>query len=118
MAGVDVIVLPSSAEGMPQVLVQAAMVGVPFVAYDVDGVRELVALGAAGAAVPLGDVKALARALRWALDQPQRRGSRLDEEEWRAWSIDVIGERYRARYAADLARVSGRRGSRGRWGSS
>jgi phosphocarrier protein FPr len=44
------------------VLVQAAAVGTPFVAYDVDGTRELIDEGADGAIAPLGDVDAAAAA--------------------------------------------------------
>ena len=35
----DVLVLLSDAEGLPQVLVQAAAAGTPFVTYEVDGAR-------------------------------------------------------------------------------
>lgn len=92
---VDVIVLPSSAEGLPQVLVQAIAWDTPFVAYAVDGVEELLGLGAAGAVVPLGDVQALATAvsdgaLRVA---PGAGGATLEMlDEWRP---EVVRERYR-----------------------
>lgn len=58
----DAVVLLSGAEGLPQVLVQAAAVATPFVAYAVDGVRELIGMGAEGVAVPLGDVEGAAEA--------------------------------------------------------
>ena len=41
----DVLALPSSAEGLPQVLVQAARSDLPFVAFDVDGVAAVSASG-------------------------------------------------------------------------
>lgn len=101
MGAADVVVLPSEAEGLPQVLVQTAMVGVPFVAYDVDGVREMIDAGAAGTAVPLGDVDAFAAGVgRW-LDGTGRVPVR--PPSWDAWSRDHVGEQYRAAYAADLA---------------
>lgn len=56
----DVFVLLSSAEGLPQVLLQAAAAGVPYVSFDVSGARELVRLGAAGHVVGLGAVDAAA----------------------------------------------------------
>ncbi len=73
----DVLVLASSAEGLPQVLVQSARCGVPFVSYDVDGARELRQLGAPGEIVPLGDTAAFSAALAAALgrardDDPSR----------------------------------------------
>ena len=50
----DVLVLPSPKEGLPQVLVQAAACGVPFVSYQVSGVTELLAKGAPRAGGALG----------------------------------------------------------------
>lgn len=68
VAAADVMVLLSSAEGLPQVLVQAAAAGTPFVAYEVDGVAELLALGARGVAIPLGDLDRAADATASCLD--------------------------------------------------
>ena len=68
MRASDVLVLPSAAEGLPQVLVQAASCALPFVAYDVDGVRELLALGAVGRVVRAGDRDGMARAVAAQLD--------------------------------------------------
>jgi len=65
----DALVLLSQAEGLPQVLVQAAAVGTPFVATAVDGADELLELGASGSIVDERDVVGAARALlpylRW-----------------------------------------------------
>jgi glycosyltransferase involved in cell wall biosynthesis len=58
----DLVILLSSAEGVCQALVQATAVGTPFVAYRVDGVGELLELGARGVAVPIGDLEAAASA--------------------------------------------------------
>lgn len=54
LSGSDVTVLLSDVEGLPQVLVQSAAVGTPFVSYDVEGVGELLALGATGSAIEPG----------------------------------------------------------------
>lgn len=54
-----VVVLLSSAEGMPQVLVQAAAVGIPFAAFEVDGLGELLHLGAEGIVVSPHDMATL-----------------------------------------------------------
>jgi glycosyltransferase involved in cell wall biosynthesis len=62
LRAVDCVVLPSCAEGLPQVLVQAAAVGTPFVAYEVDGARELLDRGATGSVVEQGAVEEAARA--------------------------------------------------------
>jgi glycosyltransferase involved in cell wall biosynthesis len=99
----DAVVLLSSAEGVPQVLVQAAAAQTPFVAYEVDGVRELIDLGAEGVAVPLGDVDAAAAAARALLERgrhPLR--PPVDLSPWRPEAIragyrSVIGAALRPR---------------------
>jgi glycosyltransferase involved in cell wall biosynthesis len=75
-------VLLSHAEGLPQVLVQAAAVGTPFVSSDVDGARELVAMGARGAVTPVDDPDAAARAVVGILADP-RRATPIDTSAWR-----------------------------------
>jgi glycosyltransferase involved in cell wall biosynthesis len=61
-AAADVVVLSSDNEGTPVSLIEAAAAGLPAVATDVGGVREVVAEGT-GTLVPRGDVAALAGAL-------------------------------------------------------
>ncbi|MEU7476210.1 glycosyltransferase [Lentzea sp. NPDC042327] len=57
----DVVVLPSRAEGMALVPLEAMACGRSVVAFDVEGVRQ--SLGDAGEVVPAGDVDALAHAI-------------------------------------------------------
>jgi glycosyltransferase involved in cell wall biosynthesis len=64
----DVVVLPSRAEGMALVPLEAMACGRSVVAFDVDGVRQ--SLGPAGAVVPKEDVAALGRALAARLADP------------------------------------------------
>jgi glycosyltransferase involved in cell wall biosynthesis len=59
----DVFVLPSYREGLPQTLMEAASMGVPAVTTDVRGCREIVEDGATGLVVPAGRPSALADAL-------------------------------------------------------
>ena len=89
----DVVVLLSSAEGVPQVLVQAAAAQTPFVAYAVDGVRELMDLGAEGVAVPLGNVQAAAAATRALL--ARGRTAPRASVDLSAWSPEAISAGYR-----------------------
>lgn len=63
MAAADVFVLPSLWEGLPYVLVEAAALGKPIVATDIDGVREVVRSGETGVLVPPRDPGQLAAAL-------------------------------------------------------
>ena len=77
----DVVVLLSNAEGLPQVLIQAAAAGVPFVSYDVDGARELIVLGARGVVVPIDDRDAAAHAVVEFLDVDADRAV-VDVSSW------------------------------------
>ncbi|HET6953658.1 MAG TPA: glycosyltransferase, partial [Acidimicrobiales bacterium] len=68
LAASDVLVLPSRSEGMPGVLIEAGLSGVPVVASAVGGVPEVVADGETGVLVPPGDEAALAAALQRVVD--------------------------------------------------
>jgi glycosyltransferase involved in cell wall biosynthesis len=63
LAGCDVFCLPSFAEGLPLVVLEAMAQGKPVVATSVGGTPELVRDGETGLLVPPGDVEALQRAL-------------------------------------------------------
>ena len=68
MAGARVVVLPSFAEGLPVVLMEALAIGRPVVTTYVAGIPELVRDGVNGWLVPAGDVAALTGALAQALE--------------------------------------------------
>jgi glycosyltransferase involved in cell wall biosynthesis len=106
----DVLVLLSHVEGVPQVLVQAAAVATPFVAYAVDGVRELIDLGADGVAVAPGDLDAAASATLSVLrhDRPGRR-SPIDLS---SWANETITDGYRRVIRSVLAAGSARAANR------
>ena len=72
-AAADVAVLTSVKEGIPRALMQAAAVGVPVVATDVKGTREVVVNAQTGFLVPLGDAEALADRLGRLLDDAELR---------------------------------------------
>jgi len=63
----DVFVLPSLAEGMPNVVLEAVSSGLPVVGTRVAGMRELVREGENGWLVGAGDTEELRRALAAAL---------------------------------------------------
>lgn len=65
--------LPSYREGLPKVLVEAAACGLPIVATDVPGCREVVVEGVNGYLVAPRDPMALARAVNALLAQPDLR---------------------------------------------
>ncbi|MBS0123384.1 glycosyltransferase family 4 protein [Thetidibacter halocola] len=73
LASADLFVLPSFAEGLPVVLMEALAAGVPVVTTQIAGVPELVTPGETGWLVPPGDAAALADAMARALADPERR---------------------------------------------
>ena len=62
------LVLSSHDEGLPVVIMEAFALGVPVIAPDVGGVRELVETGASGWLVPPADARALADAMHACLN--------------------------------------------------
>ena len=69
----DALVLPSFAEGVPVVLMEAMAAGRPVITTGVAGVSELVEHGKSGFLVPPGDAQRLAQAVRAVLADPDRR---------------------------------------------
>ncbi len=70
-------VLPSFAEGLPVVLMEALALGRPVISTYVAGIPELVKDGECGWLVPAGAVDALAEAMREALDAPPEQLERM-----------------------------------------
>jgi glycosyltransferase involved in cell wall biosynthesis len=71
-AGFDVFALSSQKEGLPYVVLEALVVGLPIVATSSAGVEILVETGVNGAVVPSGDDRAFARALIDLATSPSR----------------------------------------------
>jgi glycosyltransferase involved in cell wall biosynthesis len=67
----DVLVLPSFAEGVPVVLMEAMASRIPVIASRVAGVQELVEDGVSGFTVPPGDIETLATRLTKLLADPE-----------------------------------------------
>lgn len=86
-AAADVVCLPSYAEGVPVVLMEAMALERPVVSTRITGIPELVEDGTHGLLVPPGDLKALVRALRELASDPQRRA-----EMGRAGRVKVESE--------------------------
>jgi len=72
LAAMDVLALTSFWEGLPRVAVQAALAGLPVVAYDVEGASEVVRSGETGFLVPVGDRRGLAERVAEVLALPDR----------------------------------------------
>jgi len=85
--GARALVLPSFAEGLPVVLMEALALGRPVVATYVGGIPELVVNGVNGWLVPAGDADQLSHAIGECLRAPDAR-------------IETMGQLGRARVAA------------------
>ena len=88
-----IFVLPSFAEGLPVVLMEALAIGRPVITTYVAGIPELVVDGENGWLVPASSVEDLARAMRAALTAPEaelaRMGARGRERVLRQHDVDV-----------------------------
>jgi glycosyltransferase involved in cell wall biosynthesis len=69
LAAADALVLPSLSEGMPAVLIEAALCGIPVIATSVGATAQIVLNGLTGRLVAPGDHVALADALRATLGE-------------------------------------------------
>ena len=78
LAATDVLVLPSEAEGFGLVLIEAMAAGVPVVATDVDGIRDVVTSGVDGLLVPPRDPAAMAAAIERLAGDRTLRGRLVD----------------------------------------
>jgi glycosyltransferase involved in cell wall biosynthesis len=74
-AGMDVFVLASHREGFPRSAMEAAAMGLPVVATDIRGCRQVVDHGVTGLLVPRGDAGALADAIDTVAGDPTRRAA-------------------------------------------
>lgn len=70
LAATSVLILPSESEALPTVLIEAGAASVPVVATRVGGVSEAVVDGETGFLISPGDWDALAKKVRFLLDNP------------------------------------------------
>lgn len=107
----DLFVLPSHREGFPRAAMEAAAMGLPVVATDIRGCRQVVAPGETGALVPVGDVDALVGAIAALGTDPALRArqgaaardraeARFDERAVVAIVLDAYDGRGRGRHPA------------------
>ena len=107
MRGLHAFVLPSTAEGISNTILEAMASALPVVATDVGGNRELVSPGVTGALVPSQDVEAMAQSLHVLAadpDQAQRLGHAGRAEVERRFSLQAMVSGYQALYDEMLAR--------------
>jgi len=101
----DLLILPSLLEGLPQVVVESLRAGVPVVASNVGGLAELVEDGRDGLLVPPEDDLALAGALaRLVADEPLRKAcsQRSRVRNWSCHEPDAVGAALARLYAEGI----------------
>ena len=97
----SLLVVPSLAESLPYIVLEAAAAAVPFIATRVGGVPEILGPYSAELVAP-NDPAALARAIAQALREPAAKrlaGARLQARVREAFSIDAMTEAVLAAYA-------------------
>ena len=105
MAACDVLVLPSYTEGLPTVVVEAGMTGLPVIASEVGGIPELLA-GGRGLLIPAKDVRALIEAVRFALehgDEMTAMAARLQRHVRAEYDARINAQRLLSIYADVMA---------------
>ncbi|MEJ2347452.1 MAG: glycosyltransferase, partial [Gammaproteobacteria bacterium] len=111
MQQMDLFVLPSLAEGISNTILEAMASGLPVVATDVGGNRELVVSGETGALVERADQQALARAIEvYVIDEAMREehGARARVRAVQDFSIDAMVDRYAHIYESAATRLNRR----------
>jgi glycosyltransferase involved in cell wall biosynthesis len=99
-AAFDAVALSSANEGTPVTLIEASAAGLPVVATDVGGVRDVVSHGQTGFLVPFGDADALASAFRTLARDPELARSFGDA------ATEFVGSRYSVpRLVGDVDRL-------------
>ena len=72
-SAMDVFAMPSYREGIPRACMEAAAMGLPVIASDIRGCREIVLHGDTGLLVPVRDAAALARGIEHLMAEPELR---------------------------------------------
>ncbi|WP_164102423.1 glycosyltransferase [Candidatus Laterigemmans baculatus] len=92
LARCDLLVCPSRYEGLPNVVLEAFGLGVPVIAADAGGTRELVRDAETGRLVPAGDAGALSRAVGEWLEA--RRGGAVPAGPLEAAAAELVEREY------------------------
>jgi glycosyltransferase involved in cell wall biosynthesis len=113
MHAADGFVLSSRYEGLPMVLLEAGACGVPVVATDVPGTREVVVDGETGWLAPAGDAQELAKTMmklmRMPPDARHAMGERARSHVAEHFSLEAALDRWERLYAELLERKNANR---------
>jgi glycosyltransferase involved in cell wall biosynthesis len=111
MQAADGFVLSSRYEGLPMVLLEAGACGLPTVATDVAGTREVIVDGENGCLAPAGNPHALASAMAWLMHVPIEERRAMGECARRRvveqFGLETVLDRWERLYEDLLRRKSG-----------
>ena len=98
----DIAVLSSHWEGLSLSSIEGMASGRPFIASDVDGLREIV--GGAGFLFPHGDAQELANKIQWLCEHPNeyREVAKRCQERAKQYDISIMAENYLRLYNSIL----------------
>jgi glycosyltransferase involved in cell wall biosynthesis len=99
LAASDIFALPSKSEGLPGVLIEAGLAGLPAVAYDVGGVKEAIINDITGIIVPAFNHEGFKSAVISLLDDAEKRrkmGSLARQTYPERFDIGMIARQYEA----------------------
>lgn len=102
----QIFALPSLTEGLPIVLLEAMMAGVPIVASRVGGIPNVLAAGRAGRLIEAGNVEALIQAIAETMQKSENVAQRIAEARRRVceeYSSRIMAEKYREIYQRVLS---------------
>lgn len=112
MNACDGFVMSSVVEGLPMVLIEAAMAGLPAVTTDAGGAREVVRDGETGFVVPARDATALGEAMQrlaaMPLEDRQRMGDAARRIALRRFSISKVAAQWEGLYRECLGEAERR----------
>jgi glycosyltransferase involved in cell wall biosynthesis len=102
MNAMDIVILPSlGKEGLPLVLLEAALLGIPSICSNIPGNNEVVVDGVTGLLFPPGDPAALARQIDRLLSDRELcvgMGRKARERARQEFTIEAMTERVEALY--------------------
>jgi glycosyltransferase involved in cell wall biosynthesis len=113
MKAADGFILTSRYEGLPMVLLEAGACGLPVVATDVAGSREVVVNGETGWLARVGDAGALAKAMAELMQMPPEKRRAMGERARRhvaeQFGLETVLDRWEHLYAELLGEKTARR---------
>jgi len=115
LAELDLFVLPSLSEGLPNAVLESVAAGVPVVATDVGGIPEVIVDEGSGLLVPPRDAPRLAAAMERMLRNPdfaRDLAGRRQASAMAKFSLEHMARSTEDHYISLLRRHSGRRGRR------